>query len=128
MDKDKDKDKEKEKEKEIESGVKLSIAILNGEYSLAKEILEKDNINVNQYYVCWDKMRQSNAFEDCYRNMQRIEIAKLVSDHHTFNPNEKSVSLGSEPNMIDILEFFVKIYESHIMELTNGQLDRKSVV
>lgn len=118
---------------EKEDSHNLSIAILNGDYDTCKEILEKGNINVNQYYVFYGDNKKSNAFEDCYRNMQRIQIAELITEHHTFDPNEKSVTLGSEPHLIDILEFFVKIYESKypvekpgsneiMMELSGGEL------
>ena len=65
--------------------------------------------------------------------MQRIKIAELVSEHHTFDPNEKLITLGSEKEMIDILEFFVKIYEDKytvekqnndeiMMELSGGEI------
>lgn len=86
-------------------------AIISGDYKSAQNILEDPNLDINIVYNS-NIEGTTCPFEDCYRFCSQIDIAKIISRHTSFDPNIPCVRFGNNNHMINILDFFIEIYES----------------
>ena len=84
----------------------LTDFIIEGDEDSVERLLRDPTLDVNTCSSSWFTYPGS-PFEDCYRFRRQYGIARIISNHSTFDPNMPCIHYGSFDRPIDPLHFLV---------------------